>query len=173
MSEDGYEVFEDPYCYKGTFVLKNRAGLRDAVRLQAFELEMSSLRAEEPLPAGRFGPAHYRAIHRHLFGDVYSWAGRYRTVRTAKGRHVFCYPENIDGQMTMLFERLRSKAFTALDCDAAFIKAAAKFLGDLTRSMRSGRATAAPNSPSCTCCQRSSATQWTLRAYARKRFWMR
>lgn len=75
MSEDGYEVFEDPYCYKGTFVLKNRAGLRDAVRLQAFELEMSSLRAEEPLPAGRFGPAHYRALHRHLFGDVYSWAG--------------------------------------------------------------------------------------------------
>lgn len=131
MSEDGYEVFEDPYCYKGTFVLKNRAGLRDAVRLQAFELEMSSLRAEEPLPAGRFGPAHYRAIHRHLFGDVYSWAGRYRTVRTAKGGHVFCYPENIDGQMTMLFERLRSKAFTALDGDAAFIKAAAKFLGDL------------------------------------------
>lgn len=33
--------------------------------------------------------------------------------------------------MTMLFERLRSKAFTALDGDAAFIKAAAKFPGDL------------------------------------------
>jgi len=78
MSGDGYEVFDDPYCYKNTFVLKNRANLRDARRLEAFELEMSSLRAEEPLPRGRFGPAHYRAIHRHLFGDVYTWAGQDR-----------------------------------------------------------------------------------------------
>lgn len=131
MNDHGYEVFDDPYCYKGTFVLKNRADLRDAVRLQAFELEMSSLRAEEPLPAGRFGPAHYRAIHRHLFGDVYSWAGRYRSVRTSKGRNVFCYPENIDAQMKALFARLRAKPFTILESDAAFARAAAMFLGEL------------------------------------------
>jgi len=33
MSDSSYEVFDDPYCYKNTFVLKNRANLRDARRL--------------------------------------------------------------------------------------------------------------------------------------------
>jgi cell filamentation protein len=83
MTHGGYDAFDDPYCYKGTFVLKNKAGLRDIDALRDFELEMSSLRAEEPLPTGRFDPAHYKAVHHHLFQDVYRWAGRYRTVRTA------------------------------------------------------------------------------------------
>jgi cell filamentation protein, protein adenylyltransferase len=81
----GYDAFEDPYTYKGSSCLRNRVGFRDEKVLQAFELEMSTLRAEEPLPLGRFGPAHYRRVHWHLFQDVYRWAGHYRTVRTSKG----------------------------------------------------------------------------------------
>ncbi|MGE0628783.1 MAG: Fic/DOC family protein [Hyphomicrobiaceae bacterium] len=99
MTNGGYEAFDDPYCYKGTDVLKNRLGTRDPVILEAFELEMTTLRAEEPLPNGRFGAAHYRAIHRHMFQDVYAWAGQYRTVRTGKGGKWFCYPEHIPQQM--------------------------------------------------------------------------
>ncbi len=45
-----YGVFDDPYCYKGTACLKNRVGLRDPALLSAFEVEMTALRAEEPLP---------------------------------------------------------------------------------------------------------------------------
>ena len=131
MTIDDYEVFEDPYCYPGTFVLKNRAGLRDARRLQAFELEMSSLRAEEPLPRGRYGTTHYRAIHKHLFGDIYSWAGRYRTVRTAKGGNVFCYPEHIDAEMNKVFAGLRNQAFQTSAPSEVFIRAAASFLAEL------------------------------------------
>jgi len=131
MSAHGYEVFEDPYCYKGRFVLKNRAGLKDAARLQAFELEMSALRAEEPLPNGRFGPTHFRAVHRHLFGDVYSWAGRYRTVRTAKGGNVFCYPEHIEKEMIALFARLHRAPFIVGSSLQDFRVGAAAFLGEL------------------------------------------
>jgi cell filamentation protein len=131
MSDHGYEVFDDPYCYRGTFVLKNRAGLKDPKRLQAFELEMSSLRADEPLPNGRFGPAHYRGVHKHLFGDVYTWAGRYRTVRTAKGGNVFCYPENIDNEIKRLFGRLSKGALRTSASANDFIEAAATFLAEL------------------------------------------
>jgi len=102
MSEVGYGAFDDPYCYKGTFVLKNRAGLRAPVLLAAFEAEMTTHRAEELGPMGRFGPAHYRAVHRHLFRDFYAWTGRYRTVRTSKGGNVFCYAEHIPGEMDKL-----------------------------------------------------------------------
>lgn len=131
MSEHGYEVFEDPYCYRGTFVLKNRAGLTDAKRLQAFELEMSSLRADEPLPNGRFGPAHYCAVHKHLFGDVYTWAGRYRTVRTAKGGNVFCFPEHIGKEMRKLFVRLHKGVLRAPASSGDFVEMTAEFLAEL------------------------------------------
>ena len=87
-----YEVQPDPYCYAGTDVLKNIPGLRDSGDLRLFETAITSQRAEEPLPSGRLNASHYRAIHRHLFQDVYRWAGRYRTVRIAKGDSMFCYP---------------------------------------------------------------------------------
>lgn len=131
MIDVGYDAFDDPYCYKGTGVLRNKAGLRGAEALEAFELEMTTLRAEEPLPDGRFGPAHYRAVHRHLFQDVYSWAGRYRTVRTSKGGNPFCFPEHIPSQMDALFAQVRAGPCFAEPNRAAFIAAAAELLGEL------------------------------------------
>jgi cell filamentation protein len=41
---------------------------------------------------------HFRAIHRHLFQDVYDWAGEARTVRISKDNSMFCYPENIESE---------------------------------------------------------------------------
>ena len=131
MSGSAYDSFEDPYCYKGSFVLKNRAGLRDPDALEGFELEMSSIRAEEPLPKGKFDPAHYCAVHRHLFQDVYIWAGKYRTVRTAKDGNSFCYPDHIATQMDGLFEGLNDAAFLPGVPRPTFAKAAAHFLGEL------------------------------------------
>ena len=47
-----YDATDDPYCYEGTSVLKNRLGLRSQEELTEFEHAISSQRAEEPLPAG-------------------------------------------------------------------------------------------------------------------------
>ena len=127
----GYEVFDDPYCYKGTLVLKNRAGLRDAATLASFEVEMTSLRAKEPLPSGRFGPRHYCKIHHHLFQDVYTWAGRYRTVRTGKDGNWFCYPEHIPRFMSEVFAKLFELPFRTGSRPNEFVEAAADFLGEL------------------------------------------
>jgi len=123
-----YEAGADPYCYAGTSVLKNIPGLRDEVALERFEAVVTSLRAEEPLPTGRFGVRHYRAIHHHLFQDVYRWAGRYRTVRIAKAGSMFCYPEYIDAQMNALFTDLRDKRFLKDLGSETFAVEAAHFL---------------------------------------------
>jgi cell filamentation protein len=80
-----YESAPDPYCYPESGVLKNRLGLRDQAELDAFEALITAQRGEEPLPRGRLGYAHYRAIHHHLFQDVFEWAGKPRTVRIVKG----------------------------------------------------------------------------------------
>lgn len=130
MNFGGYDAFDDPYAYKGTHVLKNKLGLRDAAELESFELEISSSRASEALPDGDYDPGHYRQVHRHLFQDVYHWAGKYRTVRTSKGGNPFCFPEHIPNQMDLLFERLRTDCLPSKD-SVAFLTSAAAFLAEL------------------------------------------
>lgn len=88
-------------------------------------------RVGEPLPDGDFSPAHYCAVHHHLFQDVYVWAGQYRTVRTSKGGNAFCYPEYIAAEMVRLFARLSGDAFRPGTNFAVFATAAAEFLGEL------------------------------------------
>jgi cell filamentation protein len=73
-----------PYCYPGGSVLKKRLGLRGQAALDAFEAMITAQRAEEPLPRGRLNYPHFRAIHHHLFQNVFAWAGKLRTVRIAK-----------------------------------------------------------------------------------------
>ncbi|MBI2715403.1 MAG: Fic family protein [Rhizobiales bacterium] len=126
-----YEAGQDPYCYPGTTVLKNRLGLRTQAELQAFEAEITAQRAAEPLPAGRLSYAHYKAIHRHLFQDAYSWAGRIRTIRIAKGANAFCYPEHIEHAMCRLFTELAGQHhFHGMDANG-FAQNAAHFLAEL------------------------------------------
>jgi cell filamentation protein len=122
-----YGAEPDPYCYPRTTVLINRLGTTDQSILNAFEAEMTSQRAAEPLPIGRLSYTHYRAIHRHFFQDVYAWAGRIRTVRMSKGSSEFCYPENIDREMRRLTAQ---KHLRGLDA-RKFAEKAAHLLAEL------------------------------------------
>ena len=131
MTFEAYDAFDDPYAYPGTTVLRNRLNIRDQATLEAFELEISTLRAEEPLPEGGFDPAHYCSVHRHLFQDVYEWAGQYRTVRTSKGGNAFCFPEHLPAQMDSLFRSIRGGEIFKEQSRSAFVQAIARFLGEL------------------------------------------
>jgi cell filamentation protein len=126
-----YDAIEDPYTYKSSTVLVNKLGLENQAELDAFEAEISNARAEEPLPDGILDFEHYKAIHHHLFQDVYQWAGRVRTVRISKGGNPFCFPENIKGQANRLFEDLRTvDHLRNLDAQT-FSSKAAHFLAEL------------------------------------------
>lgn len=113
MSPGRYEAFDDPYCYPGCEVLKNLLEIRDAAALEAFEAEISAQRATEPLPRGKLDAAHYKAVHRHLFQDVYEWAGKPRTVWTSKDGNPFCHPDYIDAQLRQLFVELKQRNYLA------------------------------------------------------------
>jgi cell filamentation protein len=127
----GYDAYEDPYCYRGSAVLKNRLGLRDQTALGHFEAEATAQRFSEPLPRGRFTPHHYRAIHRHIFGDIYPWAGRYRRVRIARGNSMFCFPEHIHWEMRRVFAALPDGRILASFTKQKFAKVSAHFLAEL------------------------------------------
>jgi len=126
-----YGAFSDPYCYPGTTVLKNIPGLRDAEALERYELSLTDQRAREPLPTGHFSVRHYRSIHRHLFKDVYAWAGRFRTIRIAKDQSVFCYPENIAREMKRVLADLKGARFLRDLSVEAFAVSAAHFLAEV------------------------------------------
>lgn len=131
MAFAGYDAFDDPYSYKGTNTLKNKLGLRDPALLESFELEMATLRANEPLPGGQYDARHYRRVHHHLFQDVYSWAGKYRTVRTSKGGNIFCFPEHILATMDHLFAALAESGALSTDDADRFVGEIASFLAEI------------------------------------------
>jgi cell filamentation protein len=126
-----YQAERDPYCYPGSEVLINKAGHRTQAALDDFEAAMTFARAEEPLPAGRFSVRHYRALHRHLFQDVYNWAGKYRTVRLSKGTSTFCYPEHIAKEMTAAFASLKAERLLTGRTRRDFARGAAHFMAEV------------------------------------------
>jgi cell filamentation protein len=70
-----------------TGVFWNKAGISDEKDLRKYEYHRSSLRElelrEKPI-VGNYDIAHLQAIHKHLFQDVYPWAGEFREVDFSK-----------------------------------------------------------------------------------------
>lgn len=106
-----YTAEQDPLCYPGTTVLKNKLDLHSQAELDEFELAVSLTRADEPWPSGTLDYDHYRALHHHLFQDVYEWAGRPRTIRIGKEGNWFCYPEYIAQHMQDIFRELKQTSY--------------------------------------------------------------
>jgi cell filamentation protein len=126
-----YWTNNDPYCWPGTDILRNRLEIRDQSGLDEAENGLVNVRAIAGLPNGRFSLTHYCACHRWLFGDVYDWAGQYRRVRLAKGESVFCFPEHIDSQMCALFGALRAGQYLGQTRRKAFVKRATWFWSEI------------------------------------------
>lgn len=82
-------------------ILRNRLGIQNLEQLQAaendlLELQVAKLRAEPGVISRTYDLEHLQNIHRHLFLDIYDWAGELRTVGLAKdGGDSFAPPLNI------------------------------------------------------------------------------
>ena len=77
----------NPYRDEITGVLKNKLGIMDASELREQEYMVTRIRLLElqtkPIP-GEFDLAHLKAIHQHVFQDVYAWAGQEREINISK-----------------------------------------------------------------------------------------
>ncbi len=93
---DKYGVGQDPYCYPGSSVLRNRLDLLDETSLHQAERELSEIAIGNlPLFPPPYDLDRLQHIHRTLFGDIYDWAGELRSVNIQKGETLFCTPERI------------------------------------------------------------------------------
>lgn len=101
-------------CYPNTTVLINKLGIREDAGLAEAEAEIVSARIAEwsrTPSADTFDFAHYKAIHAHLFGDLYNWAGQVRTVNLSKQGTQFCPAQEIERRAELIFTRLRLMDF--------------------------------------------------------------
>lgn len=86
MSE--YSSYHDPYCYKGTSVLKNLKDIREQAKLDIYERIYTAKRLQELMEKpinGIFDLNHLQKTHQYIFQDVYPFAGELRTVNIGKG----------------------------------------------------------------------------------------
>ena len=120
------------YCYPPKYrVLKNKLNLRDAEELEFFEREFVTLRAMQELPRGDFDLAHLCAIHRHLFQDVYDWAGKIRETEISKGGSQFQFRQYIETGMADVHRRIKTHNYLKGLNAEAFADLAGEILGDV------------------------------------------
>lgn len=83
------------------------------------------------MPAGDFDLEHLCAIHRHLFQDIYDWAGELRSVEINKEGHQFQFRRYIQTGMSDVHHRLvQSKFLKGLSPDQ-FAQQAGVIIGDV------------------------------------------
>lgn len=121
---------DDPYAYPGGSVLRNKLGIVDADKLDRIERRLVAQRAAEGPPRGDFDLKHLRAIHRHLFQDMYDWAGEVRMVEIAKGGNQFQFCRFIETGMADIHRRLIAADHLGGRTGADFAVGASEIVGD-------------------------------------------
>ncbi|SDH59800.1 cell filamentation protein [Actinokineospora alba] len=112
---------DDPYTDPATGVLLNLLGIADRPTLIEVERDLAFLRDQSLRrrpPPGSFDFAHLCDYHRHLFGDIYAWAGTPRHVDIARDVSPFAHWRYIEQSLTSLLAALRKEKLLA-DLDRA------------------------------------------------------
>jgi cell filamentation protein len=135
---DRYDVsgnVEAEYVDAEQTVLVNKKGItnlrvlqvaEEEALAQAYETLLSEVRTDTPMSCDLL-----RHIHMRIFGDLYQWAGRWRTVWIRKPGITWPPPDFLDQNMQE-FERTVLSKYPAdgLQDDAAFCAAAATIQGE-------------------------------------------
>lgn len=119
--DHGYTYeWDSKYCYPNSNILKNKFNITDEEKLELAEREYTSLSIAEikinPI-RGNFDLLHLQDIHRHIFKDIYDWAGELRTVNISKGTHFYNSMFIVDGAETIFSELKKENYLIGLSED--------------------------------------------------------
>lgn len=98
----------DPYLYDDVNVLKNLAGIKNAELLRTAEADITgmAMAAIYNYKYDKFNTETLKDIHRIIFGQIFDWAGEYRTIQMVKYEDVlggdtvrYSYPKEIKKQL--------------------------------------------------------------------------
>jgi cell filamentation protein len=115
MTPNNYSYNRDEqYCYPPDYrVLINRFDIRKQEALDEIEREIAGLKLLEiqacPIP-GSFDLQHLKVIHRHLFQEIYTWAGEVRKGSfLQKGETLFCLGQHIESFAAEIHRQLKAE----------------------------------------------------------------
>jgi cell filamentation protein len=112
----------------------NKFGIANLKDLQRIETPLALRRLLELQPnpvRGSFDTEHLRAIHRHMFQDVYEWAGELRTVNISKPGAIFPPPRYLLQNLDKLFAQLALEEQLGNLPASEWARRAAYFLGEI------------------------------------------
>lgn len=112
------------YCYPGTSVLINNKDIKDKKELLEMEKMLVNYKLSELIMGkGDFvrdlNYNHYLAIHKHLFGDLYPFAGKLREEFTNKtndeiageeGIRIYCNPDFVYDALNEQLKQMKKEA---------------------------------------------------------------
>ena len=119
--------------YPDTQVYINKLGIRDQKLLEETERNLTEQRAAEGFPprAHHRNYAGFKAIHRHLFQDLYRWAGKERNYTTGRGAATFAVPGHITTWMEGLFKQLARDGYLVGRSKRDFAAEAASYVNEI------------------------------------------
>jgi len=117
----------DPYLYDDVPVLINKLNIKDADRLQAAEADITFIKffSIDKLNQGQGLDFNYvKSLHRHLFEDVYPFAGQSRTVQIYKAEAVlggdtirYSLPAEIEGHAENVISKMNDTNWRSLSLE--------------------------------------------------------
>jgi len=117
----------DSYLYDDVPVLKNKLNIKDADRLQAAEADITFIKflSIDKLNQGQELNFDYvKSLHRHIFEDVYPFAGQIRTVQIYKEEVVlggdtvrYSFPSEIEKNAEEILNRINSINWRSLNLE--------------------------------------------------------
>ena len=109
---DVYTTTQSIYCYPDSNVLKNKLNIKDNKLLKTAEEEITLIKQMELLKnpiKGNFSKAHLMNIHKFIFEDIYSFAGKIRREQISKADTMFYPPNLIDRELDKVFAKIKEK----------------------------------------------------------------
>ncbi len=109
---DVYTTTQSIYCYPDSNVLKNKLNIRENELLKTAEEEITLIKQMELLKnpiKGNFTKAHLMNIHKFIFEDIYSFAGKIRREQISKADTLFYPPNLIDRELDKVFAKIKEK----------------------------------------------------------------
>ena len=105
-----YEARNSIYCYPNSEVLINKLDLKTENQLEKAEkmivlVKLYDLRQGKI--KGNFDKAHFISIHKYLFEDLYSFAGKFRTENIAKNSFSFAEWGYIESELDRVLLKLK------------------------------------------------------------------
>lgn len=102
------------YCYPGTSILKNKLDIHDSNKLLEKEKQIVLVKSyilRQNKIQYTFDKKHFLYLHEFLFGDIYPFAGKFRTENIYKGSFTFASWEYIESELDRLLKELKSENF--------------------------------------------------------------